>query len=507
MDSSPHSSTRRRTGRVRTVSEERVISSLRRLIGDAAVYLVGTAAVGAAGVLLVPLYTHYLAPETFGAYALIEAIVQLAVIVVTLGFNVAYLRWFAELPVGRRRQLFGATVLLVAVAAALSGTGLAVLTIAGVGSRVTGVEPHRYLWTIAPLILSGAVSNVLLTELRCQRRAVVFSVASLLRLVGTVGASLYTVAVLPGGVLGVLYGRLVGEGLAVVFLLAVTSRSLGVPGEWSELRGMVRYGLPIVASSLIITLLGVTGRYFLSWFSTMAEVGLFSVATKVAGIVGLLLVQPFGIAWGGLMFQIAREPDAKRVYALIWSATWLLGWGIVGGIGLLTPELFGVFTAPAYACAQAAFPWLLASQLLILMQYPAAIGIYLEKRTGLLSLLYVAGLVVNIGSGVALVMWFGSAGAAAAWCLANVAITAATWLTNQRLYPLSWNPVRFAVVAAVGVLLLSVGVSFAGRPWGIGGALRLVGAIGTCAVTIALLMREVGWLRSRHPGNAAVPGT
>ena len=55
---------------------------------------------------------------------------------------------------------------------------------------------------------------------------------------------------------------------------------------------------------------------------------------------------------GGLMFQIAHEPHAQRLYGLIWSATWVLGWGIVGAIGLVTPELFGILTSSAYVAAQ-----------------------------------------------------------------------------------------------------------------------------------------------------------
>src|SRR5206468_369494 len=128
-------------------------------------------------------------------------------------------------------------------------------------------------------------------------------------------------------------------------------------------------------------------------------------------------------------------------------------------------------------------------------QYPGAIGIYLDKRTGLLSLLYFLGLIFNIVSGIAFVIWWSSAGAAAAWCLANITITVALWLTNQRLYPLPWSPTRFAVVAVVGILLLRVGVTFAGRPWGIGAGVRLAGGLGALSLAVALVIHELGTLR------------
>jgi len=204
------------------------------------------------------------------------------------------------------------------------------------------------------------------------------------------------------------------------------------------------------------------------------------------------------------MFQIAHEPHAQRVYGLIWSATWVLGWGIVGAIGLVTPELFGILTSSAYVAAQSLFPWLLVSQLMILMQYPAAIGIYLERRTGLLSVLYLVGLMVNIASGIAFVTWWSSTGAAAAWCLANTTITLATWLTNQRLYPLPWSPTRFVVVAAVGVFLIQVGVAFAGRPWGIGAGVRVAGGLGALSLSVALVIHEADKLRRLTAANAAV---
>jgi len=158
-----------------------------------------------------------------------------------------------------------------------------------------------------PLVLTGVVTNVLLTELRCQRRAVLYSVASVVRLLGTVGASVYTVAVLRGGVSGVLYGRMAGELAGMLFLGAATFGSLGRPGEWREVKKMLLYGMPIIVSSLSITVLATLGRYLLTWFGTLAQVGIYAAATKVAGVVALLLVQPFGIAWGGLMFRIGRR--------------------------------------------------------------------------------------------------------------------------------------------------------------------------------------------------------
>jgi len=443
-----------------------------------------------------------LAPETFGVYGLAEAIIQVAVVVLALGVNVAYLQWFAELPEHRRRRLLSGAVVLIGAGSVLAGGVLAFASVTGVARRLTGLPPRPEFWTIAPLIVLGVVSNLLLTELRSQRRAVVFSLASFIRLVATVGASIYTITVAPGGVAGVLYGRLAGEGAAAAFLLAVTRRSFGGWGEWEEVGRMVRYGLPIAASSIVITVLGITGRYVLTWLGSLADVGIYTAATKVAGVVSLLLVQPFGIAWGGLMFQIAKEAEAREVYAQILFATWTLGWAVIAATGLLTPELFAVLTSRAYVAAERVFPWLLVNQLMILMQYPVGIGLYLRKRTGLLALVYVGGLAVNLVTCVGLVRWAGSTGAAMAWCASNAAITAATWMIGQRLYPLKWSPARFLAVSAGGGVLLYAGASAAGQVWSVATIVRAAAGVVVVAGCGWLMLRR---LAVKNPELAASP--
>jgi len=443
-----------------------------------------------AGVILIPLYTRHLAPETFGVYGLAEAIIQVAVVVLALGFNVAYLQWFAELPEERRRRLLTVALVLIGVGSAVGGGLLALAGVTGIGSRLTGLPPRPEFWTIGPLIVLGVLSSLLLTQLRSQRRAIAFSLASVIRLFATVGASIYTVTVSPGGVAGVLYGRLGGEAAAMVFLVTVTRRSFGGWGEWPEFSRMMRYGLPIVVSSIVITILGITGRYLLTWLGSLADVGIYTAATKVAGVVSLLMVQPFGIAWGGLMFQIAKEPEARAVYAQILFATWTLGWAVIAATGLLTPELFALLTSRAYVAAERVFPWLLVNQLMILMQYPVGIGLYLRGRTGLLASVYVAGLAVNLAMGLGLVRWAGSTGAAIAWCASNVTITAATWTIGQRLYPLQWSRAKFLAVAAGGSVLLYAGASAAGQVWSVTTIVRAAAAV--------VVVAGCGWLVLRR---------
>ena len=484
------------------MSEWRPLASLRQLAGDAVVYLMGSALVGAAGLVLIPLYTRHLQPVAFGAYALVEALVQVAVVILALGANVAYLKWFADLPVDRRRPLLTGTLLLTGGAAAVCGSALAGIAVTQAGASI-GLPPQRVFWTVAPLVVSGVVTNLLLTELRCRRRAALYSTACLVRVLATVGASLYTVAVAPGGVAGVLYGRLVGEVAGLLLLIGLTANCLGRPGEWAEIKKMVRYGLPIVVSSLTVTLLGVSGRYLLTWFGTLGDVGIYAAATKIAGIVSLLLVQPIGIAWGGLMFQIAKEPDSPRLYELILSATWAVGWAVVAALGLVAPELFSALTSPAYIAAERVFPWLLLTQLMTLMQYPSAIGLYLTHRTGVLSLVYVAGLVVNVLIGIPLVLRSGSVGAAVAWFAANAVITGVTWTLGQRWYRVPWRPAWFAVVGGLGGALLAVGTAWPERPWSGGLVVRAALGLAACALAVFVGLRPVvnGGRRQRTFGG------
>ena len=425
------------------------------LLGDSSQYLVGVAVMGLANVFLLPLYTRFLSPSDFGLYALVELLALSLLSISGLGFPVSYLKGFAASGPGEARKLLGTMLWANGLAAAITGTGLSIfLSIPWSASLLRG-DARRIAWWLLPLVLLESLQGSLLTHLRAKRRAGSFSWASAIRLLGIAGLSIWLVVGRGEGLVGVFKGRVLGDVLACLVLWAMTVSDLSLSASLSSAVSMAKYGLPVMGSALIMMILDGAGRFFLNHYGSLEQVGLYFVAVKISGIMRLLVVVPFGAAWGGLLFQIANRPGAPLIYSKLMSYLVVASVSMALVFSLFSPLVLRILATPEYAQSLSSVPWLLLVQAAAVLQYPSSVGLYLGSATRWLPPIFSCGIGVSFLLNRLLIPRFGVLGAAWAWLGAWVVITFLMALVGQRHYPLRYETKPFLVAFAPSVLLLA----------------------------------------------------
>jgi O-antigen/teichoic acid export membrane protein len=411
-----------------------------------------------------------------------------------LGFGVSYLKWFADVGQSRRGELLGSTLIVGALAAVIGGVLLALAVASPLGERWLQTSDRSFAWTLLPMVVLENVQGLLLTDLRACRRAAAFSASGVARLLAIVGANLWFIVVKEQGVPGVFLGRLVGDGtsvlLLVTFCLGSTTPRLALPFA----APMARYGLPLVWGALMSTMIDASGRYFLSHYSTLEQVGFYGAAIKISNIFQMLVYQPVGVAWGGLMFQIVKWPNARMIYSKILMYVFVLSLAIALILALFTPTLFAIFATAAYAPAMTVFPLVLLVRAVNILEYPTAIGIYLAGQTKWFALIYSVGLGVDFLANYLVVPTYEMFGAAWAWLGAWVVITGLMAWTGEHYYPLHYD-CKLLLLPIVPWSLILIGQhSFVRRlshlHWLIQAALALAVILGT-GVLLAQDLRGV----------------
>lgn len=467
-----------------------VLAALLALGGDSLAYLGGAALIGLGNFFLIPLYTRYLDPAKFGVYALVDITILIFVTVTQLGLGVSYLKWFADMELSRRGELLGSTLTAGALAAVTGGGLLALVVASPLSNQWLHTTDRSFAWTLMPIVVLENLQGLLLTDLRARRRPIAFSISAIIRLVAIVGSSLWFIVVQEQGITGVFTGRLVGDGVGV-FLLSVFclhSTATDLRPVVSLTISMVRYGLPLAWSALMGMMLDASGRYFLSHYSTLEQVGFYGAAIKIANIFQMLINQPFGVAWGGLMFQIIKWPNAQLAYSKILAYVFVLSLATALALTLLTPTLFAIFATAAYMPAMAVFPMILLMRAIAVMEYPTAIGIYLAGRTEWFAFVYMFGLGINLLGNYILTPVYGIFGAALAWLTSWMVIVGLMSWLGQRYYPLRYEWKLFLIpIIPWGFILLGqrnlVSV-LAHLQWPIQILLALVVVLGTGALLL-----------------------
>ena len=425
---------------------------LARLGRHSVIYGLGGLVSRILAVLLLPLYTSYLAPSSFGRVETLTAATAVAVIVLRMGVSTAFFRFYFDHKDAARRLAVVRTSFWFTMAMATVGLALCV-AFAGSVSQALQLGNHPELVRAAAIGFWAQMNFEQMTSLfRVEERSIAFALASIANVLITIGSTLVLVVGLHEGALGLLIGNFIGTLCVYVVLLGYRHEQLGLQFDRELFRGMQRFGLPLVPSALALWAINFIDRVFIGGYKGQAEVGVYSAAIKIASVITFAMFA-FRTAWPAFAYSIEDDHDAKRTYSFV--LTYLLAFAswIALGLGALAPWLVEAMTDPRYQRAEKGVALLAFAGAVYAGYTVLAIGSGRARRTQLNWIVTGAGAAVNVGLIVWLVPRYGMVGAAVATLAAYLALfIGMTWYA-QHVYPVSyqWRRVATALGAGAGL--------------------------------------------------------
>lgn len=297
---------------------------------EGAVYAIAGTLNRAAGLILLPLYTHRLTEAEVGAYGVLISIVLLFQIVTITGMDSATARWFFHKQDSQERlATFSSWILWQGVASALVAVPaivLAPLISKLLIGEVSGADDAvRFA---AMTLISGIVPNTLFNWFRLHRRPVAAGITATSQALAVALASILAIQVFDLGLPGVFIGQF-AAGLMVTLIALVLEGDPMMPfrARQERIREMLKFALPLVPAGAAFWIVGVADRLFLRAFSDMDQVGRYQVVATVAAGVGLF-TQAFQLSWGPAALSIQERPNSRRVYSSVLSG-YMAGGGII----------------------------------------------------------------------------------------------------------------------------------------------------------------------------------
>lgn len=481
---------------------------MRRLFTDTLIY--GGSAVLSRGLSLIvlPVYTRILSPADYGVLDMVFVIGSFATLLVALEINQALARFYADAGTAEAKRQMASTTLWFTVA---------VLTIA-FGIAFAGAEPlAAWLLGGADLAgmlrigLAGIAANGLFylaqTQMRYSLMSTAFAVVSLVYSVAMLGLGVFLGYGLGMGLAGVLWGQFAAAAAAAALGLAVLQRSYGLVFDPRLLRTMLAFSLPLVPSALATFFTFYSNRLLLNDLEGLDAVGLFGVAARIAGAVGLLVIG-LQSSLTPLIYAHYREETTPGHLAQL--TEWFIAAALLCclGLGLYAWEILALFAEARYAGA-APLVLFLAPATLLGQMYIFFPGIAITKRTKLQLYIFVASAVATLVLNWLLIQAAGLLGAAVATLAASLLFMALWVWTSQRLYPmpLRWRRIAaatasFAAAAVAGVWIQGSGLDAAAL-FAAKGAMILLLAAGlvACGLVQTTDLVRVGRRLARRAGS------
>jgi O-antigen/teichoic acid export membrane protein len=426
-----------------------VSTYLKRLISSLAAYQVADVAAKFIAVLLLPVYTRYIAPSGYGVVELLANGVIFVSILVRFGIIEAFLRfYFTDEDQARRDALVRRSFRFLLIASTLAAVALA----AAAGPLSKLVLGHRDtttfliavlgLWTFTNLELAYGL-------LRVDERLRTYAIASLTNVGLTVLSSVVLVVVLDDGYRGLLIGNY-GASTLVLFALWWTMRDRlrSVRGSAEPLPALLRFGLPTVPAEISVYALSIVDRYYLYHSRGAGVAGLYSIAVKLAGSVAFI-VRAFQYAFPPLAYSVSDDAEASRLYGLVTTYYVVVAGWVVAGLALLGRWVLRLLAAHSYFGAYRALPWVALGWAMYGLWVVFLVIAGRARVTTRNFPASLAGLLANVLLLLVLVPKLGIAGAGVALCGAYLAMLAIMHVLTRRLFAVAFEWRRIAQVTVI----------------------------------------------------------
>jgi O-antigen/teichoic acid export membrane protein len=430
----------------------RLGQELKRLGRHSAVYGLGGLVSRILATLLLPLYTHYLPPGSYGRVEIVTAATAVLAIVLQLGISSAFFRFYFDAKEDAERLVVIRTSFWFTMAMSTLGLALGVVFAAPIG-HLLGLGHDPSLVRAGAVGLWAQTNYQQLTALfRVEERSTQYAIASVANVLITVAAMVLFVAYFHWGAVGLVVGNFTGTLLVYAVLLAYRYEQLGAQFDTQLFRKMQHFGMPLVPSALALWTINFVDREFVSWYKGNAEVGVYSAAVKIASLITFVMVA-FRTAWPAFAYSIEDDREAKRTYSFV--LTYLLAltsWAALA-LGALAPWWVRLLTDPRYQRAEKGVALLAFAGAVYAGYVVLAIGSGRARKTQLNWVVTGAGAAVNVGLNFWLVPRWGMVGAAVSTAVAYVVLFAGMALYAQHVYPVSyqWRRVVTCVAVAVGL--------------------------------------------------------
>jgi O-antigen/teichoic acid export membrane protein len=281
------------------------------------VYSFGALFVKGVSFFLLPLYTRLLSPEEYGLIDLLTTFSNLVDITLSLGlFQYLFMEYF-HIGAEQRNKLIRSTLTVFIKVSTWLYAALLLTMLVG-SSWLFGEIPF---WWVALVMVTNYLTffqGLVILLLRMDRKAVPVTVYQVAYGVISILLNLYFVYVLSTGVQGILTSAFISVALAFLVALIYLGKRCGFyePTGAQELKSIMKLSLPFVPNALAIWGMISLNRWILLHETDMAQVGLFSVASKFSSLFDPLVIQPFLSAYTPKTLERFSKGDRRQHLAV-----------------------------------------------------------------------------------------------------------------------------------------------------------------------------------------------
>jgi O-antigen/teichoic acid export membrane protein len=413
------------------------------------------------GLILLPILSRVFAPSDYGIIDLMTVSYAFSLVALKLDVHSGLQRFYFRYEVEQRRTAVTSCVVFLALVTSIAALVLALFS-ATLSSLFSG-DPEKV--RTAAILLAAclpieATWESLVLLLRLNRKATIFSLANIARVIVTPLTTYLFVVQMRSGVSGIFAAKLLSLSTISATLFWIQRSEFAPHADFRAFMRITRFSLPGHPGLLIREAMNLLPRYLLAYFAPLSAVGLFGIAFRISNIMRLV-VGAFNRAWNPFAYSNEGAADERRIYEIVFKSFFGGMLIIATGLSLFARELLVLLTPAEYLSAYLLVPGIvgyLAAEGLTLIFSTA---LYTRNEVRWISYLNLTRLAVFLVAGTVLIPRYHAAGLVVSLNLAALSyLFLFGWIT-RRSFEFSIPIAKMLLLVAVAAALVVSGNSLA----------------------------------------------
>ncbi|MBM7617967.1 O-antigen/teichoic acid export membrane protein [Weissella uvarum] len=421
----------------------------KKLLGNSAIFAIGSLGSKLISFLLVPFYTYVLSRTQFGTVDLITTTVSLLLPIVSLSIFDAVFRFVMDRD-ENPNQIFTNGVLVTCLGSLI---GLLIIPLLS----YFHIEYSGYIYA---LMVSGAFLSLLSNFSRAIGKVKVFAMAGILGTFITAASNILLLVVLRQGVDGYLVSIFLSNVLVCGYLIMATQAWQRIKRRYVNkhlIRELLMYSIPLIPNAFSWWINSSADRYFILLYVGAAANGLYAVASKLPTVLNVVN-QIFFQAWQMSAVEEYESEDASEFYSQTFNAFMKFQFICVAGILFILKPLMHILVSAEFYVAWRYIPFLMLAVVYSSLSGFLGTTYLAAKNTSGVLLTTIVGAAANILFGFLCVPIWGLQGASLAGAISFFIVLVVRLFDTKRFMPILVDKASFIVNHVI--IFMMIGLLF-----------------------------------------------
>lgn len=379
--------------------------------------LVGVAqtAISLKGLIILPILAKTIGASGYGSWELVLITVSIFQPFILLGLDNSILRFFSS----KEKEEIVKGVFTAFFVILVTGTAVSLILFLSSDLLAITLLKEESLTSVvklaSSLVIITALNTIILSSFRIFGIIKRYFVIVLLQTLFEVGLIAFFVLSGYG-----LYGALISMVITGIVILVIELYFIGSYAgftfpDFSILRPLLKYGLPLVPTAIFVFVISSSDRYVIGFFMSVRDVGIYSAAYGI-GSVTIMFSAYLLYILRPTIYRLydKRKVDEVKVY-LSYSWKYILMFSIpsIFGLSILAEPLLAVLTTSDFiSVGKFIIPLVAFSTCLYSMELIFGVVIRLFKRTNIFAIVSGTTAAINLGLNIIFIPRWGVIGAA-----------------------------------------------------------------------------------------------